>query len=118
LVYCAYIDRLLNSSLAVKQIIGRVLRQPKPTITHQLPELLNTAHFYIQVEKQSTFQEVIEEINHELKQNGPGIQIKPTTSADKPEIIKVKDTYQLPKIICNAVYAEPEITKIVNQIPD
>ncbi|CAI2185916.1 16847_t:CDS:2, partial [Funneliformis geosporum] len=59
-------------------------------ITHQLPELLNTAHFYIQVEKQSTFQEVIEEINRELKQNGLGIQIKPTTSAEKPEIVKVK----------------------------
>ncbi|CAI2162040.1 2943_t:CDS:2 [Funneliformis geosporum] len=99
LVYCAYIDRLLNSSLAVKQIIGRVLRQPKPTITHQLPELLNTAHFYIQVEKQSTFQEVIEEINHELKQNGPGIQIKPITPNEKPEIIKVQGIYQLPKII-------------------
>ncbi|CAG8777751.1 4756_t:CDS:2, partial [Ambispora leptoticha] len=87
-VYCAYIDRLLNSSLAVKQIIGRVLRQPKPTITHQLPELLNTAHFYIQVEKQSTFQAVIEEINQELQKNGPGIEIKPTTSAEKPEIVK------------------------------
>ncbi|MCE8163935.1 MAG: DEAD/DEAH box helicase family protein [Candidatus Moeniiplasma glomeromycotorum] len=118
LVYCAYIDRLLNSSLAVKQIIGRVLRQPKPAITHQLPELLNTAHFYIQVEKQSTFQEVIKEINQELEKNGRGIDIKPTTSTEKPEIIEVKNIYQLPKIICNAVYTEPEITKIINQIPD
>jgi type III restriction enzyme len=118
LVYCAYIDRLLNSSLAVKQIIGRVLRQPKPTITHQLPELLNTAHFYIQVEKQSTFQEVIEEINHELQKNGPGIIVKPTPSTERPEIIKTRGTYQLSKIICNAAYAEPEITKIVNQVPD
>ncbi|CAI2193261.1 7925_t:CDS:2, partial [Funneliformis geosporum] len=97
-----------------KQIIGRVLRQPKPAITHQLPELLNTAHFYIQVEKQSTFQGVIEEINHELEKNDRGIDIKPTTSAEKPEIVKVKGAYQLPKIICNAAYAEPEITKISN----
>ncbi|MCE8162750.1 MAG: DEAD/DEAH box helicase family protein [Candidatus Moeniiplasma glomeromycotorum] len=118
LVYCAYIDRLLNSSLAVKQIIGRVLRQPKPNITHQLPEILNTAHFYIQVEKHSTFQEVIEEINQELEKNGRGIEIKPITSAEKPEIIQVQDTYQLPKIICNAAYAEPEITKIIQQMPD
>ncbi|MEG7978757.1 MAG: hypothetical protein NY202_02410 [Mollicutes bacterium UO1] len=118
MVYCAYIDRTLNSSLAVKQIIGRVLRQPKPAITHQLPELLNTAHFYIQVEKQATFQEVIEEINHELKQNGSGIEIKPIISSKKPEIVKVKGTYQLPKIICNAVYAEPKISQIIDQIPD
>jgi len=118
LVYCAYIDRLLNSSLAVKQIIGRVLRQPSPAITHQLSELLNTAHFYIQVEKQSTFQEVIEEINQELQKNGPGIQIKPTVSAEKPEIIKVQGTYQLPKIICNAAYAESEITEIIGKMPD
>ncbi|MCE8163928.1 MAG: hypothetical protein I3273_07830 [Candidatus Moeniiplasma glomeromycotorum] len=118
LVYCAYIDRLLNSSLAVKQIIGRVLRQPKPAITHQLSELLNTAHFYIQVEKHSTFQEVIDEINQELEKNGRGIEIKPTTSTERPEIIKTQGTYQLPKIICNAAYAEPEIAKIIHQMPD
>jgi hypothetical protein len=94
------------------------LRQPKPAITHQLPELLNTAYFYIQVEKQSTFQEVIEEINQELEKNGRGIDIKPTTSTEKPEIIKAQGTYQLPKIICNAAYAEPEIAKIINQLPD
>jgi len=102
----------------VKQIIGRVLRQPKPTITHQLPELLNTAHFDIQAEKQSTFQEVIEEINQELQKNGPGIEIKPTTSAEKPEIVKVQGTYQLPKIIVNAADAEPEITEIISKISD
>ena len=118
LVYTAYIDRLLNSSLAVKQIIGRVLRQPKPTITHQLPELLNTAYFYIQVEKQSTFQEVIKEINQELEKNGQGIVVKPTTSAEKPEIIEVNSTYQLPKIVVNDVHAEPEITQIVNKMSD
>lgn len=52
------------------------------------------------------------------KKNGRGIDIKPTTSAEKPEIIKVKDNYQLPKIIVNAADAEPEISKIINQIPD
>ena len=102
----------------MKQIIGRVLRQPKPTITHQLPELLNTAHFYIQVEKQSTFQAVIEEINQELQQNGPGIEIKSTTSTEKPEIVKVKGIYQIPKIIVNAAGAEPEISEIISKMPD
>jgi type III restriction enzyme len=116
LVYTAYIDRSINSKIAVKQIIGRVLRQPKPNITHQLPEMLNTAHFYIQIEKQSTFQEVIEEVNQELQQTAPEIEVKVVSSAEKPELIKVQGNYQIPIIICNSVDAEPEINKIIQNV--
>jgi type III restriction enzyme len=118
LVYAAYIDRFINSKIAVKQIIGRVLRQPKPDITHQLPEMLNTAHFYIQIEKQSTFQEVIEEVNQELQQTAPEIEVKVVSSTEKPELVKVQGDYQVPIIICNSADAEPEINKIIQSIPD
>ncbi|CAG8748417.1 27556_t:CDS:2, partial [Racocetra persica] len=94
LVYAAYIDRFINSKIAVKQIIGRVLRQPKPNITHQLPEMLNTAHFYIQIEKQSAFQEVIEEVNQELQQTAPEIEVKVVSSTEKPELVKVQGDYE------------------------
>ncbi|CAG8461037.1 16960_t:CDS:2 [Gigaspora margarita] len=90
-VYAAYIDRFINSKIAVKQIIGRVLRQPKPDITHQLPEILNTAHFYIQIEKQSAFKEVIEEVNQELQQTAPEIEVKIVSSTEKPELVKVQE---------------------------
>jgi len=95
------------------------LRQPKPNITHQLPEMLNTAHFYIQIEKQSTFQEVIEEVNQELQQTAPEIEVKVVSSTEKPELVKVlQDGYQVPIIICNSVDAEPEINKIIQNTPD
>jgi len=94
------------------------LRQPKPDITHQLPEMLNTAHFYLQIEKQSTFQEVIEEVNQELQQTAPEIEVKVVSSTEKPELIKVQDDYQVPIIICNSVNAEPSINKIIQNVPD
>ncbi|WP_166880622.1 hypothetical protein [Salinibacterium sp. ZJ450] len=78
-VYFAYIDKSMGSTVQVTQIIGRVLRQPGAT--HYSSELLNTAHFYVRVDKNEVFSGVISEVERELGSDPGGIKI--ITSSDR-----------------------------------
>ncbi|CAG8789425.1 12272_t:CDS:2, partial [Cetraspora pellucida] len=46
------------------------------------------------IEKQSAFQEVIEEVNQELQQTAPEIEVKVVSSTEKPELVKVQGDYE------------------------
>ena len=71
-VYYAYIDKSMNSKAQVTQVIGRVLRQPGAT--HYSSDLLNTAHFYVRVDRKEVFSTVVSEVEKELGA-GSGIQL-------------------------------------------
>jgi len=62
--YLGYIDSCIGSKIRIEQIIGRVLRQPLAT-HFDTPEL-NTARFFIRVDKKDTFSEVIEAVKNRL----------------------------------------------------
>ena len=63
--YLAYIDKSMGSSIQVEQIIGRVLRQYGAT--HYDNPLLNSAHFFLRVDKQSVFTETIQKVKTKLQ---------------------------------------------------
>jgi type III restriction enzyme len=83
LCYFAYIDKSMQSKVQIKQIIGRVLRQPG--VTHYSRPRLNTAHFYVKVDDNETFDQVLDEVERDLKSNAPEITFVASKSGkDRP----------------------------------
>ena len=70
--YFAYIDKSMQSNVQVEQIIGRVLRQPGAE--HFEAEVLNTAHFYVRVDAQSIFADVVKEVGKRIAGELPEVQ--------------------------------------------
>lgn len=71
--YCAYIDKSMGSSVQVEQIIGRALRQPGAK--HYGSTILNAAHFFIRVDKESVFTDTIRKVRERLRAEGAPIEI-------------------------------------------
>lgn len=71
--YLAYIDKSMGSSIQVEQIMGRVLRQLGAT--HYDNSLLNTAHFFVRVDRESVFNDTIEKVKAKLKAEGAPLSI-------------------------------------------
>lgn len=72
-VYFAYIDKSMESTVQITQVIGRVLRQPG--VTHYPAPRLNAAHFYVRVDKNDVFNTVVEDVQNELGGEPGGIKI-------------------------------------------
>lgn len=95
-VYFAYVDKSMESNVQITQVIGRVLRQPGAT--HYAPERLNTAHFYVRVDRNETFSDVLDEVASRLGQDAPEIRIvaaAPGTS--RPKELKPKLRREIPR---------------------
>lgn len=71
--YLAYIDKSMGSSIQVEQVIGRVLRQYGAE--HYDNPLLNSAHFFLRVDKQSVFSEAVGGVKRKLLSEGAPIEI-------------------------------------------
>lgn len=71
--YLAYIDKSMGSSIQVEQIMGRVLRQFGAK--HYDNPLLNSAHFFIRVDRESVFTDTIEKVKAKLKAEGAPLSI-------------------------------------------
>lgn len=71
--YAAYIDKSMGSAVQVEQIIGRALRQYGAS--HYDNPLLNSAHFFLRVDKQSVFVEAIKAVKAKLSKEGSPIAI-------------------------------------------
>lgn len=71
--YCAYIDKSMGSPVQVEQIIGRALRQPRAT--HYGSPLLDSAHFFLRVDKESVFADTIRKVRERLKAEGAPIEV-------------------------------------------
>ena len=71
--YCAYIDKSMGSAIQVEQIIGRVLRQYGAE--HYESTHLNSAHFFLRVDKESVFDETVAKIQRKLSAEGAPIEI-------------------------------------------
>ncbi|WP_313224644.1 DEAD/DEAH box helicase family protein [Stutzerimonas nitrititolerans] len=71
--YLGYIDKSMGSQIKVEQIIGRVLRQFNAK--HYDNPLLNSAHFFLRVDKKNVFTESIEAVRAKLQESGAAIEI-------------------------------------------
>lgn len=72
-VYFAYVDKSMESDIAVEQLVGRLLRQPDGN--PQPAERLNTAHLYVRIDRRNTFRDVVDGVSAKLGAEAPGIQL-------------------------------------------
>lgn len=101
--YLAYIDKSMGSSIQVEQIIGRVLRQPGAE--HYDNPLLNSAHFFLRVDKKSVFEDAISAVKAKLQHEGAPIEIFGNfgvSGGGAVEDIKPKDDVNAPLCYVNA----------------
>jgi type III restriction enzyme len=117
LVYFGYIDKSMESTIQVEQVIGRLLRQPGAQ--HYGAERLNTAHFYIRVDKRGVFNDILEEVNKKLSRDAPGIKIIETRPGkEKPEAMPPREE----RTIFETAYITDEaitpIAEIIDSLTD
>lgn len=116
-VYFAYIDKSMGSRAQVTQVIGRVLRQPNAT--HYPSDLLNTAHFYVRVDKNDVFSSVVAEVEKELGSEPGGIRIA-VSSPGKPHM----DVYHplvdvtVPETGIDSRFAMQRVQELMDAFPD
>jgi type III restriction enzyme len=116
-VYFAYVDKSMDSTVQVTQIIGRVLRQPN--VTHYSSDRLNTAHFYVRVDRNETFNEVVKEVEKQLGGKTDGVRIVATPPGKKKPIeYPSKLDLTVPMTGLDGSGARAPIEQLVNIFPD
>lgn len=117
--YLGYIDKSMGSQIKVEQIIGRVLRQYDAK--HYDSPLLNSAHFFLRVDKKNVFTESIEAVRAKLKESGAAIEIVHTYGGGEggAEDLEPKEDVA---VVLHQVHADADdavdaIAKLVAQFP-
>lgn len=117
--YLAYIDKSMGSAIQVEQIIGRVLRQYDAK--HYESPLLNSAHFFLRVDKESVFTEAIQKVTSKLLSEGAPIEISHSFGAKGTgaEDVKPKEDLSTPlhHIFVDSEAARQRIGEIVEDFP-
>lgn len=117
LAYFAYVDRSMESRVQIEQVIGRLLRQPEAR--HRPAERLNTAHFYIRVDKNETFNEVLDEVSERLNQEAPGIRvISAGPGKPRPREYAPKSHYEVPETAYDSKDAIKPIENLITNLSD
>ena len=73
LCYFAYIDKSMESRVQVEQIIGRLLRQPGAH--HYAADRLNSAHFYVRVDRNQVFTDILNAVNQKIASEAPELRV-------------------------------------------
>lgn len=116
-VYFAYIDKSMESTVQITQVIGRVLRQPGAK--HYPAQRLNSAHFYVRVDKKEVFNEVIEDVKKELGEEAGGVKIVVAAPGKpKPEDYHPKGDHFLPETGLDPSAARLKIEGLLNGFAD
>ena len=118
--YLAYIDKSMGSAIQVEQIIGGVL--PQYGATHYDNPLLNSAHFFLRVDKHTVFTEAISHVKQKLVADGAPIEITDyfTTGKDSSSVIEMdpRDVKApLHHVFVDSTDAEKKIKEIVKLFP-
>ena len=116
-VYFAYIDKSMESKVQITQVIGRVLRQPGAT--HYPAERLNSAHFYIRVDKNGVFDDVIEDVKKELGEEAGGVKIVVSAPGKpKPKEYHPKADFFVPETGLDPSAARTKIEELLSDFAD
>jgi type III restriction enzyme len=117
LAYFAYIDKSMESRVQVEQIIGRVLRQPG--VRHYPSERLNTAHFYVRVDRNAVFDSLIAEVGQRLRSDAPAVKLV-TKSPDKakPVELPTRKVREVPGTAYDTSDAIEPIAQLIVQFTD
>lgn len=116
-VYFAYIDKSMNSKVQITQVIGRVLRQPGAE--HYSMERLNSAHFFVRVDRNSVFNHTIEEVRKELQTGPGGLRILVTNPGkEKPQDYKPKVDISVPMTALDPSAASEKVLQLFADFTD
>lgn len=116
-VYFAYVDKSMDSPIQISQVVGRVLRQPGAC--HYQSDNLNTAHFYVRVDRNETFASVIEDVRKDLGSDNDRIRIVATKPGkNRPNTLPPKQTKSVPKVAIDNRAAISPVQSNIDQILD
>lgn len=116
-VYFAYVDKTMESSVQITQVVGRVLRQPGAT--HYESDRLNTAHFYVRVDRNDAFSQVVEEVRKGLGGDAPEVRILTSPpGSDEPESLQAKEERIVPRTFINNEPAAEPMAKVIAKVHD
>lgn len=115
--YFAYVDKSMESNVAIEQVIGRLLRQPGAQ--HYPHERLNTAHFYVRVDKRNVFSDILAAVAGKLDTEAPEVRLVAASSAtSKPELLPPKEVKEVFKTARDASHAAEPVQKLTNMLTD
>ncbi len=112
-VYFAYVDKSMQSTIQVEQIIGRVLRQPNAE--HYEDELLNTANFYVRVDAKGVFAELVKNVGERLGDELPEVHISSydPKQKNKPVPYPPSEPREVPHVWRDPSAARDPIAKVI-----
>ncbi len=116
--YFAYIDKSMGSSIQVEQLIGRVLRQPGAR--HYADVRLNSAHFYVRVDRREVFADVLRQVRESLTADSSPVEISAYTSRGERDrtVMEPREVRVVPKVSVLASEARKAIEPIAAAILD
>jgi type III restriction enzyme len=115
--YFAYIDRSMDSRVQVEQIIGRLLRQPGAR--HYPAERLNSAHFYVRVDRNEVFAEVLDAVDRQLAAEAPQIRFVKTAPGRRPPVeIAPREPRTVPGTALDSSDAVEPIQALLDRMTD
>ncbi len=116
-VYYAYVDKTMESSVQITQVIGRVLRQPNAT--HYESDSLNTAHFYVRVDRNDVFAQVVEDVRKGL--GGDTQEVRILTSppgTEEPITLAPKELRLIPRTAISNQATVMPVERIIERVHD
>lgn len=116
-VYFAYVDKTMESPIQITQIVGRVLRQPGAA--HYESDRLNTAHFYVRVDRNDTFAQVVQEVEKGLGGDAPDVRILTSPpGSETPVSVEPKERRSVPKTAIDNTHTVEPVEKVLAKIND
>ncbi|MCF8610194.1 hypothetical protein L5G28_08485 [Gordonia sp. HY285] len=116
-VYFAYVDKTMDSSVQITQIVGRVLRQPGAT--HYQSDRLNTAHFYVRVDRNDSFAQVVEDVRKGLGGDAPEVRILTSPpGTEDPVSLSPKSSRSVPRSATDSSRTVDPVNKVLAKIHD
>jgi type III restriction enzyme len=117
LCYFAYIDKSMDSRVQVEQVIGRLLRQPGAQ--HYAADHLNTAHFYVRVDKHEVFSDVLTAVGQKIQSDAPGLRVVVTPPGKPPPAeYQPKQLIRVPMTAIDSVPAVEPVQELIARMND
>lgn len=115
--YFAYIDKSMESNVQVTQLIGRVLRQP--LATRYSSDRLNTAHFYVRVDRNEVFNDILGEVASRLGGDLPDVKvIASSPQSPRARQLRPKLKREIPRTATDPNDAVAPVNSLLNQMID
>lgn len=117
LCYFAYIDKSMESKVQVEQVIGRLLRQPDAR--HYAADRLNTASFYIRIDRNQVFNELLTAVGQKLATDAPELRVVITPPGKPPPVeYPVKKVMLIPSTALETSDAVGPVAELIKNLSD